>query len=78
MENDLDLGLATCDVAAICHGDVEGTAQKAAEMSGGMCELVFFIVAIRQVHEYTEIMLTGTNANAGSCKLGADLVKATG
>lgn len=43
-----------------------------------MCELVFFIVAIRQIHEYTEIVLTGSNANAGSCEFGADLVKATG
>jgi hypothetical protein len=47
-------------------------------MSSGMCELVFFIVAIRQIHEYTEIVLTGPNANAGSCEFGVDLVKTTG
>ena len=47
-------------------------------MSSGMCELVFLIVTIRQIHEYAEIVLTRTNANAGSCELGADLVEATG
>ncbi|EEQ35569.1 uncharacterized protein MCYG_08388 [Microsporum canis CBS 113480] len=71
-------GLGAGDVAGVRHGDGEGATQEAAEVGGRVGEPVLLVVPAGEGDEDPEIVLPGSDADAGAGELGADLGRSRG
>lgn len=78
LQDDLDARLGADHVARIHHGDGEGAPQQTADVGVRVRELVLLVAPVPQGHEDAQVVLAGTDADARTRELGADLVEAPG
>ena len=78
VEDALDLGLGTRDVALLTHCDVQAAPEEATEVRIWMCELVGLLVALLEGDEDAEVVLAGHDFDARAGKPCRELVEAFG
>ena len=71
MEDDFYFGFAACQEAAVRNRNRQRAAKQTPKMCDWMSQLIFLVIPLFKINEYSEVMCSWCDSYTGTCKFGA-------